>query len=115
MQLRGEGAVRERLSASGREDHRMEFRFGPLGGEVRHEGRVPPEYVADLLRVDPGTRKAIDLIGRGTGPAHCAHQQLVLDQALEHSLSPAKQLMTRMHPQRGVDVEQQRLELLRVQ
>src|SRR5207248_992761 len=52
---------------------------------------------------------------RGARPTHCAHQQLVLDQALEHSLSPAKQLMTRMHPERCVDVEQQRLELLRVQ
>jgi len=115
LQLGGKSTAHERHAAVCAVDERTEF--GLDHWLTRCDTNAASRRNASLtfFRVDPRLREAIDLIARRMGTAQPAQQELVLDQALQHSLGPAEHLVARVHAQRGIDVEQQRLEFLRVQ
>src|SRR5579864_5211156 len=115
MQLCGELPVCEGTGARHTADRRMELRLDPAPHQLGDRLHVLLEEPAHALGVDPRAGEAIDLVGHGPPFPQSAQQQLMPEEVLQQTLSPAEQLRPGVYAQRGIDVEQQRLEHLRLE
>ena len=113
-ELPRERSARQR-AAVGLAQHGLAAVVLPQLDEVGHERDILLEELVQPRAIHRGGGEAVHPERRLAAFLHAAHEHFVGNQALQRALRPTEELGARMHPQREVDVEQQRLALALVQ